>query len=393
MMAAISAASKDDETLLLEKNEKLGKKLFITGKGRCNVTNACDVTDFFDSVCSNPKFLYSAIYGFDNQSLMAFFEEAGVPLKTERGNRVFPVSDHSSDIIKALEKKLKSLSVSIYLNTTVTGIEIRDGEAAGVRCDGRLIRADRVIVATGGLSYPSTGSTGDGYKWAKATGHEIKKTYPSLVPFNLSDEFVKELQGLTLKNVSLTLQKGKKILYREQGELLFTHFGISGPLVLSASSYAKGEAGDFELYLDLKPALSEDVLDKRLQREFDNAPSKSLYNVMKELLPKSMISVILDLAQTDRDKKAGQVSRAERERLLHSLKHMPLHYEGVRGYNEAIITGGGVSVKDIDPSTMESNRIKGLYFCGEVLDVDALTGGYNLQIAFSTGHLAGGACD
>lgn len=390
MMAAITAASNGHEVCLIEKNEKLGKKLFITGKGRCNVTNACDVTDFFDSVCSNPKFLYSAIYGFDNQSLMSFFEEAGVPLKTERGNRVFPVSDHSSDIIKALEKRLKSLGVVVKLNETVTDIQVKDGRAVGVKCGGRHLDADRVIVATGGLSYPSTGSTGDGYKWAENTGHEVKRTYPSLVPFNLKDEFVKELQGLTLKNVTLTLQKGKKILYREQGELLFTHFGISGPLVLSASAYVKGEKGDFDLFLDLKSALSEDVLDKRLQREFDNAPSKSLYNVMKELLPKSMISVILNLAGADRDKKAGQISRTERERLVKCLKHMPLRYEGVRGYNEAIVTGGGVSVRDIDPSTMESNKISGLYFCGEVLDVDALTGGYNLQIAFSTGHLAGG---
>ncbi len=391
MMAAISAAMAGDETRLIEKNEKLGKKLFITGKGRCNVTNACDICDFFDSVCSNPKFLYSAVYGFDNSSLMAFFEERKVPLKTERGNRVFPVSDHSSDIIRALEVQLKDLGVSVSLNTEVRELITENGRVTGIRYAGGFEEADRVIVATGGLSYPSTGSTGDGYRWAKATGHEIRDTYPALVPFNLKDEFVKELQGLTLKNTGLVVLKDKKTVFSGQGEVLFTHFGVSGPLILTASSLMKGGRGDFEIYLDLKPALSQEVLDKRFLREFENGAQKSLSNVLKELLPKSMIPVILALSSVSGEKKAGQVSRSERERLLDVFKHMPLHFSSLRGYNEAIITGGGVSVRDVNPSTMESNKIKGLYFCGEVLDVDAFTGGYNLQIAFSTGRLAGGA--
>lgn len=392
MMAAYAAASVGHKVTLLEQNEKLGKKLYITGKGRCNITNASDMDNLFANVMSNRKFLYSAFYTFDNEQVIAFFENQGLHTKVERGNRVFPVSDHSSDVIAALSRALKKKNVDVQLHTKVQSLIIRDDEACGVTLSsGRTLDADNVIVATGGISYPSTGATGDGYRMAEESGHKLVKSTPSLVPFETKEDWVKELQGLSLRNVTVSVYNGKKKLYEDFGEMLFTHFGVSGPLILSASGMIKATQFEQELdmFVDLKPALDTEQLDKRILREFDAAMNKQFKNVIGSLLPAKMVPVIIRLSEIDPDKKVNEVSREERQRLVGLLKKLPMTITGLRGWNEAIITKGGVSVKDINPSTMESRKVSHLYFCGEVLDLDALTGGYNLQIAWSTGYLAG----
>ncbi len=402
MMAAITAGSKGHRVTLIEKNEKLGKKLFITGKGRCNVTNAADVETLLSNVISNKKFLYSAFYSFDNNALMEMIESAGCPLKTERGDRVFPQSDHSSDIIKALEKLLDKTGVEVRLNTTVREVIVEDGKAVGVRilkkntnhtaAKTMPLRADAVIVCTGGVSYPLTGSTGDGYRFAAKTGHKIVNPVPSLVPLETAEKWVSKVMGLSLRNVSLKLVCGKKTIYDGFGEMLFTHFGISGPLVLTGSCFYDPERDkDVKAVIDLKPALSDEQLDKRLLRDFEKNVNKSFINALGELLPSGLIPVVTEIAGIDRDKKVHDITREERERFLHTLKNLTLNITGTRGLEEAIITRGGISVKDIDPGTMESKIVKDLYFAGEVLDLDAQTGGFNLQIAWSTGHAAGDA--
>ena len=392
MMAAYQAAIGGNTVTLLEQNEKLGKKLFITGKGRCNLTNAGEMEELFANVMSNRKFLYSAFYGFDNEQVIAFFEEQGLPTKVERGNRVFPQSDHSSDVIAAMKRALDKAGVLIRLHTKVAGLLTEDGHITGVQlADGTRLSAEAVIVATGGLSYPSTGSTGDGLRMAEASGHRLAECTPSLVPFETKEAWVKELQGLSLRNVSVSIFNGKKKLYEDFGEMLFTHFGVSGPLILSASGSIKPKlfVESLSLFIDLKPALDEEQLDQRILRDFDGMKNKQFRNSLSHLLPAKMIPVVVELSGIHSDKKVNEISKEERKNLVHLLKHLPLTIKGLRGWNEAIITKGGVCVKDINPSTMESKLVKGLYFCGEVLDLDALTGGYNLQIAWSSGFLAG----
>lgn len=396
MMAAVTAARNGHEVHVYEKNEKPGKKLFITGKGRCNVTNACDMDTLFSSVCSNGKFLYSAFYGFTNLDVMAFFEDAGVALKTERGERVFPVSDQSAEVIDGLKRVMKKEGVRLHLNTAVKEVCTANGRAAGILLEnGQNVPGDAVIVATGGISYPSTGSTGDGYRFAETMGHTVTDCIPSLVPFNVREAFVKELQGLSLKNVEISIFNGKKELYREFGEMLFTHFGVSGPLILTASSRVGRLASkqELKLTLDLKPALSMEQLDQRVLRDFDANPNKSFKNVAGSLFPAKLTPVMIALSGIEPDRKVNGISREERQRFVWLIKHLEMTVTGLRGWNEAIITKGGVSVKEVNPSTMESRRISGLYFAGEVLDLDAVTGGFNLQIAWSTAYAAGNAIE
>lgn len=395
MMAAIVAARNGHTVQLYEKNEKLGKKLYITGKGRCNITNAADMDCLFANVMSNRKFLYSAFYGFDNMQTIQFFEELGVKTKVERGERVFPASDKSSDVINGMLRELKRLRVRIFYNTEVTDVEIKDNRVIGIQVkNGNKTTYEAVgavIVATGGLSYPSTGSTGDGYRFAKKMGHTVTKLSQSLVPFQIKEEYVTKMQGLSLRNVSLKLFAGKKKIFEGFGEMLFTHFGVSGPLVLSASSYVSDyiDKQEIRIVLDLKPALTKEQLDTRIIRDFSEVQNKQFKNGFDKLLPKKMIPVIIRLSGIDSNKQIHSITKEERQRIISLLKEMELHVERLRGYNEAIITKGGISVKEINPSTMESNLVKGVHFVGEVLDLDALTGGYNLQIAWSTAYLAG----
>ena len=394
MMAAIQAAKQGNTVTLLEQNEKLGKKLFITGKGRCNVTNDCDVTELFDSVVSNKKFLYSAFYSFSNQDVKDFFEEQGLRLKVERGRRVFPASDKSSDVIKALGNVLKKLEVKIRLRTRVDQVLTENDIVCGVRLsDGECLNADKVILATGGISYKSTGSDGSGLVMAEKLGHQVTKLRPGLVGMCTKEAWVRDMQGLTLKNVAVSIGKkqGKKPLYEDFGELLFTHYGVSGPMILSASSRLGDELEKEDLYIkiDLKPALSKEQLDSRILRDFEERKNADLSNAMVHLLPKSMIPVMLHVCGLDPAKKVNEVTRGEREQLVKGMKELPLTINGLRDIQEAIITRGGVTVKEVDPSTMESKIVKNLYLAGEMLDLDALTGGYNLQIAWSTGYLAG----
>ena len=408
MAAAIACANDSNEVILFEKNEKIGKKLFITGKGRCNVTNACLRDEFFENIVSNPKFLYSAFSNFDNFDLMDMIEQNGTPLKTERGNRVFPISDHTSDIIKAFDHALKENKVKVRLNESVKSLivedivnadkedkNIKDKEplkiVKGIITDkGEKVYADNVIVATGGISYKSTGSTGDGLRWAGESGHRISSLKPALVPLNSNDGWVTDLQGLTLKNVKLSLFIDSKCRFEEQGEMLFTHFGISGPLVLSASSIlASYDSGDVYALIDLKPALSDEEFDARLIREFKEGNKKELKNILGELYPVKLGFKIIELSDTDMYKKCNEITREERLRILENTKRLRINISGTRGYDEAIITHGGVSTKDINPKTMESKAVKNLYFSGEVIDVDAFTGGFNIQVAVSTGYLAG----
>ena len=420
MMAAIVAAKAGHQVTLLEKNEKIGKKLFITGKGRCNVTNACEVEGLFANVMEHEKFLYSAIYGFDNQAVMQFFEAAGCKLKIERGQRVFPESDHSSDVIRALDMQLKSAGVNLLLNREVESVLTKELEVkeedqehipdkykkkksskskkkqtavvTGVKLKNKQVRpADSVIVATGGVSYVLTGSTGDGHRFAKECGHSIVELSPALVPFQIAEDWCKDLQGLSLRNVEAVVEVEGKKIYSDFGEMLFTHYGVSGPLMLSASSYyvhkAKGKQA--KIYIDLKPALTKEQLDKRILREFDDNKNKQFKNAITSLFPAKLLPIMPMLADINPDKKVHEITKEERERFVDVIKHMELTITGLRDYNEAIVTKGGVSVSEVSPSTMESKLVKGLYFAGEVLDLDALTGGFNLQIAWSTGYLAG----
>lgn len=400
MMAAVGASKAGHKTVLYEKNEKLGKKLYITGKGRCNITNNSDVEGLLKNVMQNPRFLYSAFYTLDSTAVMDFFESEGLSLKTERGNRVFPCSDKSSDVICTLQKSMEVSGVQICLNTAVRRLFFENGTCSGVILEnGEIKQADAVIVATGGISYPSTGSTGDGYRFAKEAGHSITATVPSLVPFCVKEDYIRELQGLSLRNIVFKLELGKKKLFEEMGELLFTHFGVSGPLVLSASStvcgrFLQADSGadgetDLLAWIDLKPALSEQQLDERLLRDFKEFHNSFFKNSLSKLLPAKLIPVIVKLSEIEPEKKVNEITKKERQNLVRLIKAFPFTINGTRGYNEAVITRGGVSVKEINPATMESKKRKGLYFAGEVLDVDAKTGGYNLQIAWSTGYLAG----
>ena len=391
MMAGVFAGRAGHEVHILEKNEKLGKKVFITGKGRCNVTNACDTEELFPAVMSNPKFLYSAFYTFSNRDVMDFFEEAGVRLKTERGDRVFPQSDHSSDIIRALERELKKAGVQVHLYTEVKRIICESGQVKGVELsDGSILNGDAVITATGGFSYQSTGSTGDGYRFAKELGHTVTEIKPSLVPLKTKEDYIPRLQGLSLKNAQLTIKSGKKVLFRDFGEMMFTHFGVTGPMVLSASAHIgrQLEKGELQAFIDLKPALTREQLDARVLREFEAGRNKQFKNVIGVLFPSSLTPVMLELGGIPAEKKVHEISREERLGFVDLIKAFPFTITGMGEFKEAIITRGGVSVKEINPGTMESKKVSGLYFIGEVLDLDALTGGYNLQIAWSTAYLA-----
>ena len=435
MMAAIGASRAGARVTLLEKNEKLGKKIYITGKGRCNLTNACDLAEFEEHVVSNRRFLLSALHGFDNADTMAFFEESGMPVKVERGKRVFPVSDKASDVIRALERECRRLGTAIRLHAEVSGLfaeEISDsteaskeaaasaaGQASegigspeecrgksakkkkstlsaryrvtGVKLsDGTAVRADAVIVATGGLSYPTTGSTGDGYRMAKSVGHTVTRLIPSLVSLNAEEGCCAELAGLSLRNVGVAFcdANGKK-LQEDFGELLFTHKGISGPTVLTATAYAGDALVGGTAVIDLKPGLSDEQLDARLVRDLEGGKSRQMNHVIGALVPAALGCELLKRSGIEGERTAGSVTREERHRLADCLRHFTLHITGMGGYNEAVVTKGGVEVSEINPSTMESRLARGLFFAGEVMDVDATTGGFNLQIAWSTGMLAG----
>ena len=399
MFAAIAAAKNGHQVTLYEKNEKLGKKIFITGKGRCNITNAADMEELFDAVVTNSKFLYSSFYGYTNQNVIDFFEDAGVPVKIERGNRVFPISDHSSDVIRALEREMKKVGVKVCLNTEVKSVEAEKGKFNKVVLKDTTIQtADACIVATGGLSYRSTGSTGDGFRFAENVGHKVTQCFPSLVPMETKEPWICELQGLSLRNVEAKILDGKKELYKDFGEMLFTHFGVSGPLIISASSYVgkkfmdkNGQKKELTLEIDLKPALTEEQLDQRVLRDFEENHNRQFKNAITKLFPTKLIPVMLELGGIDPEKKVNSIEKEERKQFVHLIKHFCMTLTGLRDYPEAIITKGGVNVKEIDPGTMESKLVKGLYFAGEVLDLDALTGGFNLQIAWSTGYAAGNA--
>ncbi|MGN0328095.1 MAG: NAD(P)/FAD-dependent oxidoreductase [Lachnospira sp.] len=406
MMASIVAAEKGHKVVLFEKNEKLGKKLFITGKGRCNFTNSGDEDDIRNSVVTNQKFLFSAFKKFSNYDTMSFFDELGLKFKIERGNRVFPESDHSSDVINALSRRMNRLNVEVHLNTAVVDIVEENGSFKGVKVstlpkegkgrengsepDSEFVQGDVCVLATGGNSYQSTGSTGDGYRWAKKLGHTVTPILPALVPFVTREEWSGRLQGLSLKNISISVMDGDKELYSDFGEMLFTHYGVSGPVVLSASSFVSKiiREKNLKLVIDLKPALSEEQLDDRILRDFEEEKNKDFKNSLDKLLPKKLIPVIIELSEINPDKKVNSVTKEERLKLVYLLKHFTLTLTGLRGFNEAIITQGGINVKEINPTTMESKIVKGLYFAGEVIDVDAVTGGFNLQIAWSTAYAA-----
>lgn len=392
MMAAYAAASCGHSVVLLEQNEKLGKKLFITGKGRCNVTNACEREKLFENVVSNPKFLYSAFSEFDNGDLMELLRRAGCPLKVERGERVFPVSDHASDVTAALTRLLKERGVEVRLHVKVKEISVADGRVTGaLLANGQYIRADAVVLATGGLSYPTTGSRGDGHRIAEGLGHTLKTCTPALTPMETAGQWCTSLQGLSLKNVTLTMRCGGKQIWSGFGEMLFTHFGISGPLVLSASSYY-GKCKDktaVTAAVDLKPALTMEQLDRRILRDFEENRNKQFKNVIGSLYPSRLVPVMILLSGIDGEKKIHEVTRQERSRLAEVTKNLTMRVTGLRDFAEAIITQGGVRVKEVNPSTMESKIVQGLYPVGELLDLDAVTGGFNLQIAWSTGYLAG----
>lgn len=390
MMAAGRAGAWGARTVLLEKNRNLGKKLLITGKGRCNVTNSGDINKFIANYAGNGQFLYSAFNRFFNDDLMEFFRERGVFLKEERGGRVFPESDKASDIVQGLVAYLHENNVEILCETEVLGLDIKGGEVLGVKTSRGAMEASRIIIATGGKSYPGTGSTGDGFRWAREAGHTLVPPRPALVPLNTREEWVKELQGLALKNVEATLYKGGQILGKEFGEMLFTHFGVSGPIILTLSRQVTGQKpGSCTLKINLKPALDEETLDRRLQKDFLKFSRRQLKNSLQELLPVSLIPVVINLSGVSGEKYVNQITQKERHMILKVLTGLELTILGTRPLAEAIVTAGGVSLKEINPKTMESKLIRGLYFAGEVLDIDGLTGGYNLQAAFSTGYIAG----
>lgn len=391
LIAAIVASKQGKKVLVLEQNDRLGKKLLITGKGRCNVTNNCELDEFMKNIPSNGRFMYSAFSQFTSADTIAFFEELGVELKTERGNRVFPVSDKALDIVIALEKAIKAYNITVK-RAHVTSLIIESDAVCGVMCENSAFHANSVLIATGGKSYPLTGSTGDGYVFAKQAGHKIITPVPSLVPIVTEEKFCADMMGLSLKNVTLTLKdkENNKVLYAELGEMLFTHFGVSGPLVLSASSHIrKMQPNKFILEIDLKPGLDEEKLDVRLQRDFAESLNKDFINSLNKLLPTKLIPVIVSLSGISAETKVNQITKQQRQDFVKLLKAFPLTVKSFRPIDEAIITSGGVAVNEISPKTMESKLVKGLYFAGEVLDVDAYTGGFNLQIAFSTGYVAG----
>lgn len=390
MMAAYTAASGGDAVILCEKNEKLGKKLYITGKGRCNLTNFCDQETFLKNVVHHPRFLYSSISRFDREDLMDFITRYGCRLKVERGQRVFPESDKSSDIIKAFRKALESAGVEVRLNTPVISIVTQEDEAVGVKlADGTVLEGDKIIVATGGLSYRSTGSDGWGLDAAEKLGHKVTPCRPSLVGLKTKETWPAQVQGLALKNVDVTLtHKGKK-MRTERGEMLLTHFGVSGPLILTDSAYMDDAPETYRLILDFKPALSDQKLDQRIQREIKANDRKQVVHALASLFPKKLMPIVLDLAGVDKTKTANQITKAERRAIVDALKRQTLQISDFLDINTAIVTSGGVSVKEIDPKTMASKRIRHLYFAGEMIDVDGLTGGFNIQIAATTGFVAG----
>lgn len=391
MMAAITAAKDGNEVILLESNEKVGKKLFITGKGRCNVTNSKDISEFFDFIPGNPHFLYSALYSYTNEDTINFFESQGIRLKSERGGRVFPSSDKSSDIIKGLLRELNNNKVDIRLNSKVTDIIYKNPLIDGVKVnDNYILTADNYIIATGGISYPLTGSTGDGLKFSKKVGHKITKLKGSLVPIELNNSWIREIVGLTLRNIGISLYEidKKKPLYKDQGEVLFTSYGISGPLALKASRYINDDL-KYYIYLDLKPALTLEELDLRVQKDFKKYINKEFKNSLDDLFPKKLIPIIISLSNINENKKVNEITKEERKSLVSLIKGIKLTIRKLRPIEEAIVTSGGVDTLEIDPSTMKSKLINNLSFAGEVIDIDAYTGGYNVQIALSTGYLAG----
>ena len=390
MMAALFAARAGASVTLLERNEKLGKKIYITGKGRCNLTNDCSLEEFLRQVPRNPRFLYGALNRFGPQDMMALMEEAGCPVEVQRGQRVFPRSEKASDVIRALARLMEQAGVRVRLHSRIQSLIVREGRAAGVVLEsGERLEADAVILALGGQSYPMTGSTGDGYTLAQAVGHHVLPPEAVLSALETVEDWPRALQGLALKNVRLTLRSGRKTLYTELGEMLFTHFGISGPLVLEMSCHLPAELAQAQVTLDLKPGLTPQQLDLRLQRDFAAQPRKQLQNVLPGLLPLRLSALFPDLAGVSGERICGQITRGEREQLGAALKALPITLRARRPLAEAIVTRGGVDVKEIQPATMESKLLPGLYFAGEMIDVDAHTGGFNLQIAFSTGALAG----
>lgn len=407
MISAVFAARKGADVSIYEKNDKLGKKLYITGKGRCNLTNACDMDELFHNVISNSNFLYSAFYGFTNNDAISFFEGIGLKTKIERGDRVFPISDHSSDVIRALSNELQLNHVKICLSSKVDKVLFDENIFKGILLsNGRKVIADACIIASGGLSYPSTGSTGDGYRFAIEAGHTITDLSPSLTSIKVDDYYIKELEGLTLKNVKLNVlisEKNNNIsndllsnnhvksIYENFGEMVFTHDGVSGPLILSASRHIIPhiQGKSIKLIIDLKPALTEEILNQRILRDFNDVKNKQFKNYLNQLLPQKLIHVIIEKCGIDKDKQINSITKEERIRLIRNIKNFTLDFKELGGYNEAVITKGGIHVKEVNPSTMESKLINGLYYAGEILDLDALTGGFNLQIAWSTGYLAG----
>ena len=393
MLAAVSVSGENTKVILLEKNDRLGKKLFITGKGRCNITNSADKDVIMKNIMTNPKFMFSALDAFDNNDICMLLEKHGCRVKEERGGRIFPVSDHSSDVIKALIKTLDEKNVEVMLNSEAVKTEKNDDGFKVILKTGKELQCDSVIVTTGGVSYPATGSVGDGYRFAEGFGHSIKEPVPSLVPLETKQLWCRDLQGLSLKNTGLKMYSGGKQIYEDFGEMLFTHFGISGPMILSASSYyQKRRSEDCKVILDLKPALSTGELDDRLLREISENHEKHLINMLPSLLPAKMVPVIASLSGMDPHIKCGDIRKEQRAGLVNLLKNLEIDITGTRGFEEAIITKGGVSVKEVSPKTMMSKIVPGLFFAGEILDLDALTGGFNLQIAWSTGYLAGIGC-
>lgn len=395
MIAGIAAARDGHAVTIIEKNEKCGKKLYITGKGRCNLTNAGDKEDIMQSVVTNPKFLYSAFSRFSNYDCIGFFGELGLEMKVERGNRVFPESDRAADVIDCLRKELKRLTVQMLYHTAAVRIDVENGRCTGihVKCGNmeKVMRADVYIIATGGCSYPATGSTGDGYLFARQAGLKVTQRFPALVPINVREEWVKQLQGLSLKNITASVYEGEKVIFSEFGEMMFTHFGVTGPIVLSASSYIAKRISKTKLTmaLDMKPALTEEQLNERILRDFQENRNKNFHNALDKLLPKKLIPVVVELSGIAPFKKAGEVTVQERAGLVKLLKEFRFTLTGLRGFQEAIITQGGIDVKELHPSTMQAKSVGNLRFAGEVLDVDAVTGGFNLQIAWSTGYAAG----
>jgi len=395
MMAAGIAGSRGKKVLLIEKNEKLGKKLFITGKGRCNLSNSAYKEEFLSHITRNPKFLFSTFNNFFNDDLVDFFNKLGLKTKVERGGRIFPLSDKSSDVIKAMEKHLHNNNVAIKLNTIVKSVVAENNEIIGIELEDGFVYCSSVIIATGGLSYPLTGSTGDGYRFAKELGHRITELRPSLVPLVVKEDFIKDIQGLSLRNVSVKAICDGKVLFEDIGEMLFTHYGLSGPLILSASFYISEKIYKNKqtfIVIDLKPGLTYDELDRRLLKDFELYKNKYFKNSLDDLLPKKLIPVIIKLSGISEEKQVNQITREERRVIVNLLKDLTFEIIGTRPISEAIVTSGGVDIKEVNPKTMESKIIKGLYFAGEILDVDAFTGGYNLQIAFSTGYTAGLNC-